>query len=524
MSVRTRFAPSPTGYLHIGGVRTALFNYLLAKQAGGQFILRIDDTDAQRNVQEALQPILDGFRWLGLNWDEGPDVNGPYAPYFQSQRQDHHQAAVKKLLASGHAYRDYATTDELKSIREAAEKAKQPFVYDRRWMAENDAQAVRFEAEGRQAVVRLKMPREGQCRFHDLVRGDVEFDWAGEADHVIQRADGTCLYHLASVVDDDDFKITHVVRAVEHLPNTPRQIFIAQSLGYQLPIYAHLPYVAEPGGTSKLSKRKLDQYLKQKDFAALNEHGATIAKRLNLTTTKESFNPVVTDFYQAMGFLPEAILNYLLLLGWSLDDSSEHFSLDDAVRLFSLERVNKSPASFDPQKLVAFQTRWMNGLDLKKKTAMVLPYLQKAGWVAKPPACDIAEKLHKILKAAGDRIKVAGDILQFDELFVEDDKLVLDQTVFEKKLKNDPTAVKLLKEFREVLAASDEFSAAPLEEKLKEFLEERGLKFGAIAASLRLALSGKANGLGLFDYCELLGKDSTLRRIDLALAKVAGRT
>ncbi len=343
MTIRTRFAPSPTGYLHIGGVRTALFNYLLAKQAGGQFILRIDDTDAQRNVQEALQPILDGFRWLGLNWDEGPNVDGPYAPYFQSQRLSNYQAAAKQLLSSGHAYRDYAKTEEMQVLREAAEKAKQPFVYDRRWMAIDDEQAARFEAEGRQAVVRLKMPREGQCKFHDLVRGDVEFEWSGEPDHVIQRADGTCLYHLASVVDDADFRITHVVRAVEHLPNTPRQIFIAQSLGYELPIYAHLPYVAEPGGTSKLSKRKLDQYLKHKDFAALNEHGATIAKRLGMTTTKESFNPVVTDFYQAMGFIPDAVLNYLLLLGWSLDDSTEHFTMEDAIRVFSLDRVNKAP-------------------------------------------------------------------------------------------------------------------------------------------------------------------------------------
>ncbi len=518
MSVRTRFAPSPTGYLHIGGVRTALFNYLLAKQAGGQFILRIDDTDAQRNVQEALQPILDGFRWLGLNWDEGPDVDGPHAPYFQSKRLASYQAAAAQLLASGHAYRDYAKTEEMQALREAAEKAKQPFVYNRQWMAETDEQAKAFEAEGRQAVVRLKMPREGKCAFHDLVRGDVEFDWAGEPDHVIQRADGTCLYHLASVVDDAEFQITHVVRAVEHLPNTPRQIFIAQSLGYELPIYAHLPYVAEPGGTSKLSKRKLDQYLKQKDFAALNEHGATIAAKMNLRTTKESFNPVVTDFYQAMGFLPEAVLNYLLLLGWSLDDSTEHFTLEEAIRVFSLDRVNKSPASFDPQKLIAFQTRWMNALDLKKKTALVLPYLQKAGWVASPPPCDIAEKIQNILKAAGDRVKVAGDILQFDELFVADDQLVLDPVVFDKRLKQDVAAVGLLRDFREVLAECGEFEALVLEEKLKEFLASRNLKFGAIAAALRLALSGKANGLGLFDYCELLGKESTLRRIDNAVA------
>ncbi len=231
--VRTRFAPSPTGYLHIGGVRTALFNWLLAKQSGGQFILRIDDTDAGRNVSEALQPILDGFRWLGMDWDEGPDVGGPHQPYYQSQRGDKHKAAVERLLASGHAYRDYARPEELQAEREAAEKLGKRFFYDRQWMAETDEAAAAFEAEGRPKTVRLKMPREGECVIQDLVRGEVRFEWAQEQDTVIQRPDGSCLYHLASVIDDHEFEITHVVRAEEHLPNTPRQIFILESLGFE---------------------------------------------------------------------------------------------------------------------------------------------------------------------------------------------------------------------------------------------------------------------------------------------------
>ncbi len=246
MTVRTRFAPSPTGYLHIGGVRTAYFNYLLAKQAGGQFILRIDDTDQVRNVDEALQPILEGFKWLGIAWDEGPEVGGPYGPYFQSQRLERYQQEVQRMLANGTAYRDYARPEELQSQREAAEKAgSRSSMIDHGWQKPMSKRAA-FEKEGRSAVVRLKIPREGACRFHDLIRDEVSFDWCQEQDHVIQRNDGTCLYHLASVVDDFDFRITHVVRAVEHLPNTPRQIFIAQSLGYPLPQYAHLPYVAEP--------------------------------------------------------------------------------------------------------------------------------------------------------------------------------------------------------------------------------------------------------------------------------------
>src|SRR5262245_47037892 len=230
--VRTRFAPSPTGYLHIGGVRTALFNWLFARRHAGQFILRIDDTDEARNVAEALQPILDGFRWLGLDWDEGGEVGGPYGPYYQSQRLERYQAAVKVLLEKGLAYWDYATPEEMKAERETAEKEKQPYRYSRRWMAQTPAERSKFESEGRKGTVRLKMPREGACEFNDLIRGAMKVDWAQEQDHVIQRADGTCLYNLASVVDDYDMKITHVIRAEEHLSNTVRQIFIGEGLSY----------------------------------------------------------------------------------------------------------------------------------------------------------------------------------------------------------------------------------------------------------------------------------------------------
>ena len=520
MTIRTRFAPSPTGYLHIGGVRTALFNYLLAKQAGGQFLLRIDDTDQNRNVEAALQPILDGFKWLGLTWDEGPEVGGPFVPYFQSQRSASYQAAAAKLLETGHAYVDYAKSEELEAQKEQAKKDGKAYIYDRQFMADTPEKKAAFLAEGRQAVVRLKMPRSGQCRFHDIVRGDCSFEWSDEQDHVVQRGDGTCLYHLASVVDDFDFQITHVIRAVEHLPNTPRQVFIAQSLGYPLPIYAHLPYVAEPGGTAKLSKRKLDKYVKQKDFAALCQMGDTIADRAHLKVAKETFNPVVVDFYRETGFLPGAILNYLLLLGWSLDDSTEHFTLDDAIKHFTLERVNKAPASFDPQKLVAFQTRWMNNLDLKKKVAMVLPYLQKAGLVADPAPCDVADRLGRIVQAAGDRIKVAGDVLQFDELFVSAEKLVIDQEAFQKRLASDPVAISTLRDFRAVLASADSMSHDALEPQLKQFVEQRGIKLGVCISALRIAVTGKSNGLGIFDYFEILGKEESLVRIDRCLTRL----
>ncbi|MHB8973668.1 MAG: glutamate--tRNA ligase [Pirellulaceae bacterium] len=514
--VRTRFAPSPTGYLHIGGVRTALFNWLFARQHGGQFILRIDDTDQQRNVTESLQPILDGFRWLGIDWDEGPEVGGPYGPYFQSQRHASHQAAVEQLLRDGFAYRDFALPEELQVERAAAEAEKRPYTYSRRWMAETAADTARWQAAGRQAVVRLKMPRVGVCRFHDRIRGDVEFEWAQEQDHVIQRTDGSCLYHLASVVDDHDLAITHVIRAVEHLSNTPRQIFIAQSLGYQLPEYAHLPYVAEPGSAHKLSKRKLDKYLKSPDFKKLYDHGLRIAAAIGHATSGETFNPVIVDFYRTVGYLPAALVNYLLLLGWSLDDKTEQFTRAEMIRDFSLDRVNKSPASFDPLKLWAVQQRDMMALSVERKTELMLPFAQQVGWVPSPsnPAADA--RLRQVALAAGDRIKTAGDILDYPEYFCTADQLAFDAKDFDKRIRPAPVEA-LLRRLREQLATVEPFDAVGTEAAVKLFLQQEGLKIGDVIHALRVAVTGKAVGLGMFDALEILGRDQVLDRIDRAL-------
>jgi len=516
--VRTRFAPSPTGFLHIGGVRTALFNWLFARRHGGQFILRIDDTDRQRNVQEALQPILDGFRWLSIDWDEGPDVGGPHAPYFQSQRADRYGSAARQLLDAGLAYRDYARPDEIKAEREAAEREKRSFVYSRKWMAETDEQAKRLESEGRQAVVRLKMPREGKCRFRDLVRGDVEFDWAAEQDHVIQRADGSCLYHLASVVDDQDFEITHVIRAVEHLSNTPRQIFIAQGLGFELPEYAHLPYVAEPGSSNKLSKRKLKDYLKNPDFRKLHDHGEQIASRIGLQVSADSFNPVVVDFYREVGYLPEALVNYLLLLGWALDDRTEDFARDEMIQHFSLDGVNKAPASFDPQKLLAFQERRMRALPVQTKVSMVVPYLEKAGLVPTPSPPDVEPKLIEIVGAAGDRISVAGDILDYADFFTPDAQLPYDEKAFNKRLRKPVEAAQLMARFRGQLAMATPFNTDTLDSLLHDFVEAEGIKVGQIIHALRVAVTGKSVGFGMFETLAILGRESCLARIDRALS------
>ena len=522
MTVRTRFAPSPTGYLHIGGVRTALFNWLFARRHGGQFILRIDDTDRARNLEAALRPILDGFRWLGIDWDEGPEVGGPCAPYYQSQRVDRHRAAVSALLERGLAYRDYATPEETTAEREAAQREKRRFLYSRRWMAETDADAERFEREGRTAVVRLKMPRDGACRFDDLVRGPVAFEWALEQDHVIQRPDGSHLYHLASAVDDHDFGITHVIRAVEHLSNTPRQIFIADGLGYERSRYAHLPYVAAPGGSEKLSKRKLGTYLKQHEFRKVYDHGAAVMAALGEEVTPERFNPVMVEFYRDVGYRPEALVNYLLLLGWSLDDRTEDFSREEMVAHFSLDRVNRSAASFDPQKMMAFEERRMQALPVEAIVAAVTPYLERLGLLTDPPVAAARERLRAVVTAAGDRIKVAGDIVRYTEFFQGDAAFAYDEKAFAKRL-GAAGAAERLRRFRRFVEAAEPFDAATLDEALQRFVQGEEIKVGQIIHAVRVAVTGKGVGFGLFEALEILGRTSALARIDRALAAARER-
>jgi glutamyl-tRNA synthetase len=512
--VRVRIAPSPTGALHLGLVRTALYNWLFARQQGGRFILRIDDTDAERNRAEVVQPILDGLRWLGIDWDEGPEVGGPNVPYFQSQRVAGHRAAVTRLVESGHAYYDYATPEEIAAERKAAVVNKEGvFRYSRRWMAETPADRRRFEAEGRKPVVRLKMPTTGTLVIDDLVRGRVEFEWQREQDHVIQRADGTPLYHLASIVDDNAMGITHIIRAEEHLSNTPRQVFILQALGATPPRFAHLPFVAEPGSRNKLSKRKIREYMKNRDFADLVARGNKIAAALKLDTGPDTFSPVVVDFYRQTGFLPEAIVNYLALLGWALDDKTELFTREGLVQTFSLERVNKSPASFDPGKLMAFEVRYMLMLPVEKRVDLCRPFLGKAGLAAAP------DKVAAVIAAAGDRIKVAGDILDYADFFVADDKLTRDTAAFAKEL-SKPGAAEYLTRFRNRLADTS-FEPEAIKRSLQDFVAAEGIQVGQIIHILRLAVTGKTVGFGLYETLAILGRESVLARIDLAL-KEAG--
>jgi glutamyl-tRNA synthetase len=294
-----------------------------------------------------------------------------------------------------------------------------------------------------------------------------------------------------------------------------------ERFGYELPQFAHLPFVAEPGSKTKLSKRKLDKYLKNRDFAQLMQHGQSVAKRLGLEVNAETFNPVIVDFYEQVGYVPDGLLNYLLLLGWSLDDKTEEFTREEMLRHFSLERVNKAPASFDPEKLLAFETRAMQRLPIKQRVAKAVSFLQRAGLVADPPPCDTAPYVTRILEAAGDRLKVTGDILDFDDLFLHDADIAHDEQALDKRLRKPAWARELLQKFRAELAAVEPFTAERLEQLLHAFVEAQGIKPGDVVHAVRVAVTGKAVGFGLFDTLAILGRERSLARIDRALSLAA---
>jgi glutamyl-tRNA synthetase len=430
---------------------------------------------------------------------------------------------VEHLLACGAAYWDYASPEEIAAERQRAIDSREGvFRYSRRWMAETAAQRSRFESEGRKGVVRLKMPTEGTFALNDLVRGRVEFEWAREQDHVVMRADGTFLYHLASVVDDSEMGITHVIRAEEHLSNTPRQVFIVKSLDCAVPEYAHLPYVAEPGSKNKLSKRKIREYLKNRDFSDLVQRGSRVASALGLDPNPDLFSPVLAEFYQQVGFLSDAVVNYLALLGWSLDDRTEQFTREELVRDFSLERVSRAPASFDPGKLLAFQVRRMLNLTAAQRADLVLPYLQQVGRVASKPDARVKQRVEAVVEAAGDRIKVAGDVLDYLDFFVSDDELTYDETAFERAVRV-PGAADLLGRMRDLLAGPEaRWDADALEKSVLEFIHTAGIKPNQVVHALRVALTGKAVGFGLYQSMAILGRDSCLARIDRARRTATG--
>jgi glutamyl-tRNA synthetase len=524
--MRTRFAPSPTGYLHIGGVRTALFNWLLTRRHRGQFILRIDDTDAERNRPEALQPILDGFRWLGIHWDEGVEVGGPYGPYFQSQRLDLYREAAMRLVAEGRAYPCYRTTDELKAEREAAEKAKKPYVHRGQHRDTPPDECLRLLKE-KPAAVRLKVPLSQTIAIEDLIRGHVEWQSDLLGDPVILRPDGRALYNFATVVDDAAMKITHVIRAAEHLSNTAVQMVAYQALKYPAPEFAHVPVVNEPAPkkgvkyppdvkppnpNKKLSKREMKKFLTPEVRAKLYSVGWTDAE----IDSRDDLNPATVAFYRELGYLPAGLVNYLGRLGWSLDDKAEIIPLDQMIANFDLARVNNAPASFDPDKLDWVCGEYMMNLPLAEKVKGVIPFLRRAGLVGDTIDAQLQSRLERIVEASGDRLKVFSDILIYAPPLLKPEP-VYDPKAVEKKLHKEGV-LDLLRAVKPRLAAVEQFEPVPLEKLVEAFAQERGMKPSPLIHGLRVSTTGVEIGLGLYDSLAILGRQEVLRRIDLALA------
>lgn len=505
--------------MHIGGMRTALFNWLWARRHGGQFILRIDDTDQQRNRDEALAPILSAFRWLGLNWDEGPEVGGPCGPYFQSQRQAFYDKALQQLLDTRQAYRDFENPEDTKAQRETAEKEKRQYISSRSSLELSDADISQFLSEGRAHVIRFLVPRDQKVQIEDHVRGHVEWDCSLMPDPVIARNDRSPLYNFATVVDDAEFRISHVIRAEEHLPNTPVQVLLHQALGNELPQWAHIPYVAAPGGREKLSKRRIGQYRTNPQFQKLFELGDQVLSRLGIDSAADALSPVMVEYYRRVGFLPEGVLNALFRLGWSLDDHTEYISLPTAQQNFSLDRIIRSAAGLDADKLLNFQSHWMSQLSAEEKLNGCLPLLAESGLIDSTDDADTRDRVKQIIALAGDRLRVFGDIFQMDEFFLPDDQLTVDEKNFQKRIVKPEAAVDLLRELRRRLEATADFSAAALHELIQGFVTEKGIRAGDLFPAIRLCVTGKAQGADLFETLSLLGQSRVLSRMDRGIGR-----
>ncbi len=464
---RVRFAPSPTGYLHVGGARTALFNWLFAHHFGGTFILRIEDTDFERSSEEMVQGILDGMSWLGLSWDEGP--------FFQSQRLELYRRTAELLVSSGHAYSCFCTKQELEQRRGEAARAGRPPMYDRRCRGLDPAESERRRAAGQPAAVRFAVP-DGSTSWDDAVFGRVEFANAEIEDFVLLRSDGIPTYHLSVVADDIDMRLTHIIRGADHISNTPKQILQYRALGAALPVFAHVPLILGPDKT-RLSKR----------------HGATSVMA-----------------YKEMGIVPEAFRNFLALLGWSpgpAHKDRELFSSDDLTRLFTLEGISKSNAVFDNDKLAWFNTEYIRAYD----SAKLLPLIE-AEWQA---AEFQPTRLPQEILAAIDLLKPRARSLKdfagpFRAYF--GDRFAFDPAAVAKFLA-DPALPGLLRELAARYATAPEFTEASAEEILRAFAAEKGIKAGALINASRVALTGQAVAPSLFAVMAALGRDRAVQRL-----------
>jgi glutamyl-tRNA synthetase len=489
---RVRFAPSPTGDLHVGGARTALFNWIFARQTGGQFILRIEDTDQKRLLGESIAGILESLRWLGLDWDEGPEVGGPYGPYAQSQRLDTYREYVDHLVESGHAYPCFCSAERLERVRAEQRARKEPPGYDRycRNLSPEEVRA-KFD-EGVTPVYRFKMPLDGTTSFYDLLRGEISYENRNLQDLVLLKSDGFPTYHLANVVDDHLMQITHIMRADEWIPTAPLHVQMYQAFGWEPPIYAHMPVVLRPDGKGKLSKRD----------------GA-----------------VGVLEYKEKGYLPEALVNYLALLGWSYDETQEIFTIPELIEKFNVERVNPSPARFSFEKLDWMNQYYINHiLTLDDLTKRCVPYLQAAGLVG-PEASDTGApefiRVRDTVELVKDRLKVLTEIPELVDFFFTQTTEDYDPETLVPRKTEPSAALEGLRRARAGLESADFGDESSLEATLRGLADELGLKAGQMFMPIRVAISGRTVAPGLFETLRVLGKEKSLERIDVAIEKLS---
>jgi len=538
--VVTRFAPSPTGYLHVGGARTALFNWLWARRTGGTFILRIEDTDQKRNTPTATQQVMDDLRWLGIQWDQGPEVGGPNGPYLQSQRMDIYDKHVKKLLDEQKAYYCFDTTKELDALRKEAESQKKSFSYPRPKEFPNKSDVEKAKAQGRDVTVRFAVPQDVPLVVEDIVRGEITFAAGAIGDFIIQKSDGFPTYNFACVVDDYLMKITHVIRGQEHLMNTPGQQALWRALfsDTPLPKYVHMSVtVSDIGG--KLSKRERPKALREKMNAVPNLDIDTIATVSSVpVSTVQDFMagkttpdmPVIdamaehlnvplpeiniVDFSKS-GYLPETMVNFLALLGWNPGDNREIMRVKELIESFDLSRLTKANSLFDRKKLLAFNTEHIKMTPPEKLLQHLRAYLKA---VNSPVNSAEDELLLKIIKLCEGARTLADIERKSRFLFLDNDEIQYDEKAVKKVLlKNNGLAVLAI--VRDKLAAMEQFTEKAIEDMLRCLAEEKQVGLGKVAQPLRVAICGTTVSLPIFESVQMLGKEDTLTRIDTTLKK-----
>ncbi len=485
--VRVRFAPSPTGYLHVGGARTALFNYLLARKTGGTFVLRIEDTDAERSSEDMVAGILDGLRWLGLTADEGPEQGGPHAPYFQSQRLDRYRAIAERLVQDGHAYYCYCAPDTLQRKRDAAQARGESTQYDRACLALTPEQIATYEASGAARAIRFKVP-EGRTQFTDLVHGPISFDRANIEDFVMLRSDAYPTYHVSVVADDVEMGMTHVIRGDDHISNTPKHVLLFEALNASVPAFAHVPLILGQD-KKRLSKR----------------HGATSVME-----------------YARQGYLPEAMVNFLALLGWSPGNDRELFTLDELIDAFGLDGISGGNAVFNPEKLDWFNAQHLLRLSADDLIARLAPVFRDAGLWDEALAADRKAWFVRVLDLLRPRARTLPDFAAQARPFLADVSTYDEAAV--KKHWADPAMAGHLLALDERLREIAFDDPAALEAAVRTLAEARGIKAAALIHAVRLAVTGSSASPGLFDVLSLLGRETVSTRLTRAADRIRAHT